>query len=66
MIFHQMSILQTRINFLEKARFKEESLVLVVGFCLYSEIFTGEDLQHFVLIKKHGKINLLHFIIKKH
>ena len=42
MIFHQMSILQTRINFMEKARLKEE-------------IFTGDDLQHFVLIKKNGK-----------
>jgi hypothetical protein len=48
-----MSILQTRINFMEKARLKEE-------------IFTGDDLQHFVLIKKNGKINLVHFIIQKH
>ena len=62
MISHQMSILQTRINSIEKARLKEERLVLVVGFCLYSEIFTGDDLRHFVLIKKNGKINLLHFI----
>ena len=53
MIFHQMSILQTGINFMEKARLKEE-------------IFTGDDLQHFVLIKKNGKINLLYFIIHKH
>ena len=52
-IFQQMSILQTRINFMEKARLKEE-------------IFTGDDLQHFVLIKKNGKINLFHFIIQKH
>ena len=66
MIFHEMSIFQTRINFKEKARLKEESLVLVVGFCLYSEIFTGDDSQHFVLIKKNGKINLFHFIIQKH
>ena len=40
---------------MEKARLKEESLVLVVGFCMYSEIFTGDDLQHFVLLKKNGK-----------
>ena len=52
MIFHQMSILQTRINSMEKARLKEESLVLVVGCSLYLEIFTGDDLQHFVLMKK--------------
>ena len=58
MIFHQMSILQTRLNFMEKARLKEESLA--------SEIFTGNYLQQFVLIKKNGKINLIHFIIQKH
>ena len=40
---------------MEKARLKEESLVLVFWFCLHSEIFTGDDLQHFVLIKKWKK-----------
>ena len=45
MIFDQMSSLQTTINFMEKARLKEESLVLVFLFCLYSEIYTGDDLQ---------------------
>ena len=44
---------------MEKARLKEESLVLGFWFCLHSEIFMGDDLKHFVLIKKILK-NLLH------
>ena len=45
LIFDQISSLQTTIDFMEKTRLKEESLVLVFWFCLYSEIYTGDDLQ---------------------